>query len=208
MRNGLLFILTLAVLLNYVDRGSLALAAPILQDQLHLSNTQLGILLSAFFWVYAPSQIIAGWAVHRFKLSIVLAGGVLLWSVATALMGAANGFIVILLLRLLLGLGESATFPSYQLILSRHASEAERGRANGIIGAGQGIGPMMGTLVGGLVLAHFGWRPMFVGMGLITLLWLWPWWRITRDGTLDGGEFAKSPSVSYSQILRQKTFWG
>ena len=93
--------------------------------------------------------------------------------------GLAGGFASILLLRLLLGLGESVTFPSWQLILARQTVEHERGRANGFVGAGQGIGPMLGTLFGGLAMVHFGWRAMFIGLGIITMLWLWPWFLVT-----------------------------
>lgn len=73
----------LAMLLNYVDRGSLATAGPVLQDELSLSNSQIGLLLSAFFWKYAPAQILAGWLVHRFDVRVVLPAGILVWAVAT-----------------------------------------------------------------------------------------------------------------------------
>ncbi len=136
----MLLVLGMAVLLNYIDRGNLATAAPLLQDELSLSSVQIGWLLSAFFWVYAPAQIVAGWLVHRYDIRIVLGVGVALWSAATALTGLAGGFASILGLRLLLGIGESVTFPAWQLILARHTVEHERGRANGFVSAGQGAG--------------------------------------------------------------------
>ena len=193
-----LLVLGLAVLLNYVDRANLAIAAPLLQDELSLSGAQIGVLLSSFFWVYAPAQVLAGWLVHRFDVRIVLAAGVALWSAATAMTGLAGGFASILLWRLVLGLGESVTFPSWQLILARHTAEDERGRANGFVGAGQGVGPMLGTLFGGLAMAHFGWRAMFIGLGIITLLWLWPWFLVTRSGDFDAPAEQDAPPVSYA----------
>src|SRR4051794_37601662 len=168
----LITVLALGVLLNYVDRANLATAAPLLQAELSLSASQLGLLFSTFFLVYAPAQILAGWLVHRFDLRWVMVAGLTLWGLATAGTGLAVGFLSILSLRLLLGLGESVMFPTWQLLLARRTSEHERGRANGIIGAGQGVGPMVGTLFGGLAMARFGWRVMFVGLGVITLLWL------------------------------------
>ena len=207
LSNGLLFVLGLAVLLNYVDRGNLATAAPLLQQELSLSGTQMGLLFSSFFWTYAPAQLLAGWLVHRFDIRIVLAAGVVLWSVATALTGLAGGFASILILRLMLGLGESVTFPSWQLILARHTVEDERGRANGFVGAGQGVGPMLGTLFGGLAMAHFGWRAMFIGLGIITLLWVWPWLAVTRVGLRSQAGTDPLP-VSYLAILRRREFWG
>ena len=170
---GVILVLGLAVLLNYVDRANLATAAPLLQDELSLSASQIGVLLSSFFWVYAPAQLLAGWLVHRFDIRVVLAAGIALWGLATVSTGLATGFASILLLRLILGLGESVMFPSWQLILARHTAEHERGRANGIIGAGQGVGPMLGTLLGGLAMARFGWRAMFIGLGIMTMVWLW-----------------------------------
>jgi len=86
----LVFVIGLAVLLNYVDRGNLATAAPLLQEELSLSSSQMGVLLSAFFWVYAPAQLLAGWLAHRFDIRTVLAAGVALWAVATALTGLAG----------------------------------------------------------------------------------------------------------------------
>jgi MFS family permease len=201
-------VLGLAVLLNYVDRGSLATAAPVLQNELSLSSSQLGLLLSAFFWVYAPAQLFAGWLVHRFNIRVVLAAGVLLWSAATALTGLAGGFASLLFFRLMLGLGESTTFPSWQLILVGQSLEHERGRANGLIGAGQGIGPMLGTFVGGLTMAYFGWRVMFVGLGLITFLWVWPWSLVTRGSAIYATERQSPPAVSYFDILGRREFWG
>jgi MFS family permease len=201
-------VIGLAVLLNYVDRGNLATAAPLLQDELSLSNGEIGVLLSAFFWVYAPAQLLAGWLAHRFDIRIVLAAGVALWSVATALTGLAHGFASILALRLMLGLGESVTFPCWLLILARYSVEHERGRANGFVSSGQGFGPMLGTLFGGLAMAHFGWRAMFLGLGTITLLWLWPWFAVTRDMALHAADGDDPRQVSYVEILQQRGFWG
>ena len=125
-----------------------------------------------------------------------------------ALTGFAAGFTTILALRLLLGLGESVTFPSWQLILARYTVEHERGRANGFVGAGQGVGPMLGTLFGGLAMASFGWRAMFIALGVITLLWLWPWFRVTRGHVFDASADADLPSIPYRAILRRREFWG
>jgi len=208
LSDGLILVIGLAVLLNYVDRANLATAAPLLQDELSLSAAQIGVLLSSFFWVYAPAQVLAGWLVHRFDIRAVLAAGLTLWGLATAMTGAAVGFTSILVLRLILGLGESVMFPGYQLILARETTEQERGRANGFIGAGQGLGPMLGTLFGGLAMARFGWRAMFVGLGLITLMWLWPWFVVTRRRTFDAPSDHVSTPVSYAAILRRREFWG
>ena len=142
------------------------------------------MLLLAFFWSYAPAQILAGWLVHRYDVGLVLAGGILVWSLAIATSGLAGGFASLLVFRLFLGLGESVAYRA-GIILSRHTTERERGRANGVVASGQGFGPMIGTLFGGLAMASFGWRATFLGMGLITLLWLWPWFVVSRCAVFD-----------------------
>ena len=80
-------LLTLAAFINYVDRGNLATAGPLIQDQLNLSHTELGMLLAAFFWSYAPAQLPAGWLAERFDPRWVLAAGLAIWGAATALTG-------------------------------------------------------------------------------------------------------------------------
>src|SRR5690349_10621581 len=78
-------LLTVASFINYVDRGSLATAAPLVREEFGLSNTQLGLLLSAFFWSYAPGQLPAGWLAERLDARRVLACGLAIWGAATAL---------------------------------------------------------------------------------------------------------------------------
>ncbi|HXI66800.1 MAG TPA: MFS transporter, partial [Steroidobacteraceae bacterium] len=168
-------LLTLAAFINYVDRGNLATAAPLIRDQLSLSNTQLGVLLAAFFWSYAPAQLPAGWLAERLDARRVLAAGLALWGAATALTGLATDFIMLLTLRLMLGLGESVMYPASFKILAIEASEAQRGGVNGFLASGQLLGPAVGTLAGGLLMAWVGWRAVFIMFGCASLLWLWPW---------------------------------
>ena len=108
----------------------------------------------------------------------------------------------------MLGLGESVTFPAWQLIMARHTVEHERGRLNGFVSAGQGVGPMLGTLFGGLAMARFGWRAMFIGLGAVTLLWIWPWLTTTRAGFHAAATDERQPVVPYAAILQRRAFWG
>src|ERR1700730_12058750 len=89
-------LLAISVFINYIDRGSLSIAAPALKDELRLSPSQLGILLSSFFWSYAGFQILSGWLVDRFQLNWVLAAGFFVWSAATAATSIAHSFMVLL----------------------------------------------------------------------------------------------------------------
>src|SRR6266481_2166601 len=171
-----LLLLVLSVLINYIDRGNLSIAAPLLKDELGLSASRLGILFSAFFWTYTVMLFVCGWFIDRFDVNRVLALGFLLWSLATtAATGFVYGFTVLLAMRLLLGIGESVAFPCYSKILARHLPEHRRGFANGAIIAGMKCGPVVGTLGAGVLMANYGWRPVFIGIGLLSLVWLAAW---------------------------------
>ena len=107
----LVLLLGTAIFLNYVDRGALPIAAPLLKGDLRLSNEAYGVAVSAFFWIYAPVQLFAGWLCDRFSVYKLLAIGILIWAGSTLLMGFAGGFGSLLVLRIMLGVGESLAFP-------------------------------------------------------------------------------------------------
>jgi MFS family permease len=202
-------LLALAVLINYIDRGNLSTAAPLIKDELHLSNWQIGWLLSAFFWSYAPAQLLSGWLAHRFQVRYVLALGLAGWSVATMLSGVASGFVALFLLRLALGVGESAFYPCNAKLLAEGAPEHRRGGFNGLVVTGQALGPAIGTLFVGELMRRFGWRAVFVGLGLASLLWVLPWLHATRAGRLQAPKAHLSAShVGYFAILAQRSAWG
>ena len=106
-----LVLLGLSVFINYIDRTNLSVAAPLLKSELGLSASQLGILLSAFFWTYSFMQIPVGWLVDRFEVKWVFAIGFLIWSAATAFTGVVHTFVALLAIRVVLGVGESVAYP-------------------------------------------------------------------------------------------------
>ncbi len=131
-----LALLGISIFINYVDRGNLSIAAPILKEELNISSSQLGLLLSAFFWTYACMQFVSGWLVDRLNVNLVFAGGFFLWSAATAMTGMVHTFVALFLFRLLLGIGESVAYPSYSKIIALNFPEEHRGIANSVISAG------------------------------------------------------------------------
>ena len=170
-----LVLLWLSVFLNYIDRSNLSIAAPLLKGELGLSASKLGVLLSAFFWTYACLQIPAGWLVDHFEVKWIFAGGFLIWSAATAVTGILHTFAALLAVRIILGVGESVAYPSYSKIIANHFPEGRRGLANAIVASGLCFGPSFGMLFGGTLMGRWGWRPFFVTLGLVSLLWLGPW---------------------------------
>jgi ACS family D-galactonate transporter-like MFS transporter len=197
----------IATFINYVDRGNLSIAAPLLKDELRLSASQLGILLSAFFWTYAFLQPVAGWLVDRLNVNWVFAGGFLLWSAATAATGIVQLFWTLFLLRLILGVGESVAYPSYSRIIAVNFPEEHRGLANAVISAGLVLGPGFGMLLGGMLMGRFGWRPFFMVLGVVSLLWLVPWIKWMPQGSGSARVEAKG-APSFIQFLRLRSAWG
>jgi len=148
---------------------------------------------------------LAGWVVGRFHVGWVLACGFFLWSGATAFTGVAATFQMILVLRVLLGIGESVTYPAYSRILAGEYPEHHRGFANALIDAGTKAGPAIGVLVGGLLVARLGWRVFFFALGAISLLWLIPWLATMPRGRTAGAAGAQVPSIR--AILAQRSAW-
>lgn len=202
-------LLGLAIFINYVDRGNLATAAPLMKDELGLTATQFGILVSAFFWTYTPGQVLAGWLGERLNPYRTLALGLAVWAIATALTGVASGFAAILALRLLLGLGETAAFPCSSKIIAQNVPPEKLGGANAIVSLGLSIGPAFGTLAGGLLMASVGWRPAFILFGLVSLLWLIPWALATRQHAAPRlADPSAEAAPPFAAILARRELWG
>jgi MFS transporter, ACS family, D-galactonate transporter len=200
-------LLSTAVLINYVDRGTMAIAADLIKDDLHLSASQLGMLLGAFFWTYAPFQLVSGWLVDRLEVNWVLAFGLLIWSIATLTTGILHGFALMFVVRLILGVGESVAYPAYNKIVAKHFPESLRGRANGMVSAGWAGGPALGIFAGGLLVAHVGWRLFFIVLGSASLLWLPLWIRRRPRGPGLPAATSGRPARML-QILQQRSAWG
>jgi len=201
-------LLALVLLINYIDRGNLSIAAPLLAGELRLSPSRLGILFSAFFWSYTAFVFFVGWLVDRWDVNVVLASGFFLWSVATAATGLAHGFAMLLVFRLLLGIGESVAFPSVSKILARHVTETHRGLANGFTTFGMKLGPALGSLGGGLLMAAYGWRTVFVGIGLCSLLWIPAWRKWMPRNSGESPAALRAPFTGFFQIMLRRSFWG
>ena len=201
-------LLALAVFINYVDRGNLATAAPLIKDELHLSSTQIGLLLSAFFWSYMPGQLVAGWLAERINPYRTLALGLAIWSMATIACGLAGGFASLIVLRIVLGLGESAAFPCSSKLLAQHLPHDRLGAANGLIGVGLALGPAFGTFAGGALMAQLSWRPVFLLFGALSLLWLLPWLLATRTASAEASSSEGESAPSYWAILAKREAWG
>ena len=203
----ILSLLVLSVCINYIDRGSLSVADKYLESDFGLDAERRGQVYSAFFAGYAGLMIFAGWLVDRFDVNRVLAFGFMIWTMAILLTGAASGFAMLLVLRVLLGAGESVAYPAYSKILAGSFHEQQRGFANAAIDAGSKLGPAISLLAGGLLMEHFGWRAFFYAMGGLSFLWMIPWLILVPKGKrLLPAAVGRVPSLK--EICSKRAAWG
>ena len=204
----LLVLLVFAIGINYVDRGTLSVVKTDVASEFQLDNTQMGLLFSAFFWSYALSQIFTGWLVDRADVKWLYAAGFAIWSFATVSMALSSSFAVFLLLRLLLGLGESVAFPATSRLIVMNFKEDRRGIANALVDAASKLGPTFALLLGGLLVASSGWRALFLVVGLGGLLWLPAWLWLVPSQKVETTESSPRTSIPFSMLMRRSEFWG
>jgi MFS family permease len=202
----LIGLLAAAAVINYVDRGSLSVAAPTISTELHLDPVRMGVVLSAFFWSYAALQLIAGWLADRFSVKWVLGGGFAIWTAATWSTGITGGVAGLLVCRVLLGAGESVAFPCYSKVIAADFPIDRRGVPNSLIEAATKLGPAVGMLLGGILLTHYGWRVLFLALGAGGLIWLVPWLAWTPPASRVTVERRQSPGML--AIAARRDAWG
>jgi sugar phosphate permease len=203
-----LAMLVVCVLVNYLDRNNLSVAATNVEHDLFLDKAQLGTVFSAFFWTYSFCQLIAGWAVTRFDVYRVLGASFFLMSLATILTSLVNSLVPLFALRLLVGIGAAAAFPAFSKILASDYPESQRGKANAAIDFGTKVATPLGILVGGTFLVHWNWRVMFAVMGAGAMLWipLFFHWRPRVHVNQAKAVLAAPPTTA--ELLSQRSVWG
>lgn len=153
--------------LNYADRSALSSVLPALRTEFALTDVQLGLLGSLFLWGYALGSPLAGVLADGWSRRALVVWSLALWSGVTALMGAANGFLALVLLRLGLGLAECLYLPAATALLADHHGPETRGRAMSIHSLGLNFGVVIGGACAGYLAEHFGWRAGFWVLGLV-----------------------------------------
>jgi MFS transporter, ACS family, D-galactonate transporter len=197
----IVWLLFAASLINYLDRSSISLALPLLSRDLGLGPESKGVLLSAFFWSYALMQIPVGWATDRVNLRWLYFAAFVLWSLGQGLTGFAGSLTVLIIFRMLLGVGESIYLPGGTKIVSMLFRPEERGLPCGMFDFGTRMGLVLGGLIIPWLLIRLDWRTSFRLLGFAGLLWVIPWLWATK-GRLDQRPRVALKTRSRSQEIR------
>jgi ACS family D-galactonate transporter-like MFS transporter len=205
-------LLCLGMVIAYIDRTALsvAIAVPDFRNYFGLSDSQRGLMNSAFFWSYALLQVPAGWLVDRVGVKYPYAASFVFWSVVSAVTGFARSVTQLFTLRLLLGVGEATVAPASLRWIRMNVDEKQRGLAIGIYMAGTKIGPAVGAPIAAFLIAGYGWRAMFYLTGLVSLLWLLPWLLLVpRDDAKPQVRAASTqPATPFWHVFKTPAIWG
>ncbi|MBC7889523.1 MAG: MFS transporter [Ferruginibacter sp.] len=169
------------VVINYMDRSNISVAAPFISDEFNLSSIQLGLIFSAFGWTYAALQIPGGIMADRFGPRIVYTVSLVMWSAVTLLQGFAKGFGALLGLRMAIGVFEAPSYPTNNRIVTTWFPENERASAIAVYTSGQFIGLAFLAPVLTAVEHYAGWKGLFIITGLVGIVWGIFWYFFYRD---------------------------
>ncbi|WP_426997450.1 MFS transporter [Pseudarthrobacter sp. N5] len=188
VRWKLFLLLLVLVAVNYIDRGSISVALPIIQKEFNLPPELVGLLLSAFFWTYALMQIPVGWLIDKFGPRKVMTASCFGWGVATAASGLAGGFLSMFIARLGIGVTEAGVMPAGGKLNAIWMHKKERGRGATILDAGAPLGAGLGgILITWLIASTGSWRYSFIIAGAATVLMGMAVWWYVRDSPRQHG---------------------
>jgi len=171
--------------ITYIDRVNVSTAAIEFSKDFHLSNTQVGLVFSAFAYPYLIFQVIGGWVGDRFGPRRTLTICSLVWAGATVLSGLSTGLVSLVVARVLLGLGEGATFPTATRAMSNWTAANRRGFAQGITHAFSRVGNAITPPIVTWLMVAFSWRGSFIVLGLLSMVWAIVWGWYFRDNPRD-----------------------
>lgn len=177
----MLGLISLATLINYLDRTVISVAAPLLAKDLNLNDALLGVAFSAFSWTYTAAQIPGGLVLDRIGTRLTYFLSLAFWSIVTAAQGLVSGIVSLTGARLALGVAEAPAFPCNSRVLATWFPQAERARANSVFAVGQYVGLAFLSPLLFWVTARLGWRVLFFAVGAIGLTFGIVWYVMYRE---------------------------
>lgn len=198
--NMVLFMLCLMYAITYIDRVNVSTAAAVFRTELNLSNTQVGLVFSAFAYPYLVFQVIGGWVGDKFGARLALTVAGVIWAAATILMGFTGSLMGMLFARVLLGFGEGATFPVATRAMSDWTPAGKRGFAQGITHSAARLGNALTPPMIAWLIVLVTWRGSFIVMGMISFVWVAAWVWYFRDNPRD------HPGITQEEIDKLPRF--
>ncbi|MDE1165869.1 MAG: MFS transporter [Pseudomonas sp.] len=177
----IMVLLFITVVINYLDRSNLSIAAPALTSDLGIDPVHVGLVFSAFGWTYAAMQIPGGWLVDRVPPRILYSVALALWSVATIMLGFVGSFVALFVLRMAVGALEAPAYPINSRVVTTWFPERERATAIGFYTSGQFVGLAFLTPVLAWLQHEFGWHMVFVSTGVVGVVWALVWYAVYRE---------------------------
>lgn len=223
MQRAALGLLVLAGVINYIDRATLAIANPLIRHDLGLSIRDMGLLLSAFLWAYAFAQLPSGALIDRLGPRLLLTLGLTVWSGAQVLGGLVRSFPEFYAARMLLGLGEGPQFPTCARVVRDWFNLRSRGLATGIFNCASTLGTAIAAPLLTWLMFIFGWRGMFIVMGIAGLVVAALWYAVYRAPNayglgaeerahlVEGDPPGEAPRITFAEwkaLFRFRTTWG
>ena len=194
-------------LISYIDRNTLAILAPVILADTHLSAQQYGLILSFFSVAYMLGNPVWGLILDRVGVRSGMTAAVGIWTLASTAHAWATGFWSFGIARAVLGAGEGATFPGGLRTVTRTLPPSKRGRGLAIAYSGGSLGAMVTPLIVTPVAAVFGWHGAFLFTGLLGALWL-IFWRITARGVDQTADLHPTADhLPLRQIATHPAFW-
>ena len=195
-----------ATMINYLDRQTLSVAAPILREQFHMSNEGYSRVVSAFLFAYTIMNGLSGPMIDRLGTRMGYGLCVAWWSVAAALHAFARGTLSLGIFRFLLGIGEAGNWPGAVKVVAEWFPEKERALAAGMFNSGSAVGAILAPPIVAYLILHFGWQSAFAFVGLAGLIWLAFWFTMYHTPKAAAGAPAEKV-VPVRELLRTRFVW-
>jgi sugar phosphate permease len=208
---------------NYIDRVALAIANPLIRQDLHLSIAEMGVLLSVFLWTYCFAQLPVGFAIDRVGPRLLLGLGAVIWSFAQVWAGFVGSMAQFAWTRVLLGIGEAPQFPLDAKVVRTWFNVRDRGTPTGIFNSASTLGPAIAPPLLTFLMLAYGWRAMFIIIGVVGIVIGLIWWAIYRDPETynltpaerhylddgeDGSHGGRVTFAEWRSLFGYRTTWG
>jgi len=194
----------LATMINYLDRQTLSVAAPILRDEFHMSNEVYSRVVSAFLFAYTIMNGASGPIIDRLGTRLGYGLCVAWWSIAAALHALARGPFSLGIFRFLLGMGEAGNWPGAVKVVAEWFPERERALASGLFNSGSAVGAIIAPPLVAYLILQFSWQAAFAFVGLAGLLWLIAWFAMYHTPAAGSTAVVHEPPIPVAQLLRMR----